>query len=414
MALQISEYFETNKLFNEAQHGFRRGRSVGTGLLRLVDIILDGFENSKYTRSIFCDLSKAFDCVPHDTLIRKMKRYGFGVSSIGILEDYLSGRFQSVLSGETLSGPRAINVGVPQGSILGPLLFLIYINDLPKINDNISWLLYADDTTMLIQADNKEALVRESLAALSDAEGWFASNGLSLNREKTEKITFTLRDTDGLEEGPPDVRFLGVRLDPSLAWKCHIDTLCKRLSSTVFMLRSLSDEVSSGALRAAYFSMFQSAMSYGIMLWGHAADWHRVFRLQRKAIRVLSGLGGREECRMAFQDLGILTFPSLYMFEGLKFVRLNESRFPTNKQIHSIDTRFGQDISVPYFRLKKSQNGPNLLFVRYYNALPLLIRSLPYDRFVITIKKVMLSAAFYSCQEICQYDFGRQSWSVGI
>ena len=396
IAAQILNYFETNHLFTEAQHGFRKQHSTISSIAEFVTSVLEAFERSEYTSTIFCDLSKAFDCVSHALLIGKLESYSFDPSSLQLMRSYLANRYQSVRAGAVLSGDLQLRVGVPQGSVLGPLLFLIYINNLPESDGAADFNLFADDTAVSLRlgdGDDIAERVRETQSSIGD---WFRKNNLVLNEAKTSKMIFSLRscELDLLTEST--VRFLGVTLDPKLKWDSHIDNLATRISRAVFMLRNLAGSVSGGVLRTAYFALCHSLLSYGVVVWGRAATAHRIFALQRRAVRIVAGLSYREDCQNAFVNLGILTFPCVFIYEILLYAKGSIHKYNINSDFHAYDTRNKNDLTTPYCRLTKCQNGPTFLAVKYFNKLPEAVRDLPLQQYKKTIKKLLLSKAFYS------------------
>lgn len=324
--------------------------------------------------------------------------------SCALLQSYLQGRTQVVRIGGGVSNAERIDIGVPQGSILGPLLFLIYINDLPDQVLGTSFTLFADDTSLLNRGPVLADVLSESGLARSSCLSWFNANMLCMNAEKTQELVFSLRDT-GEINGMEHVDFLGVRLDHRLNWECHVDQLSRKLSRNVYVLRSLSLCVSRSALRTVYHALCQSLMSYAMLVWGHAASATRIFCLQRRAIRIVCGLGYRDCCRQAFIESKILTFPCLYVYKCLLYVKKHETTFVKYCDVHNYDTRNNQLFVSDFHRLKKGHGNCRYQGIKMYNKIPLHIRSLPFAKFENKIKQILLDNAFYSVSEYLDYVF---------
>lgn len=302
------QYIELNDLFSHEQHGFREGKSTTTAMVQFVDVILSALEEGSLACVTLCDLSKAFDCVVHDILLDKLKHYNIAGNALNIIRTYLSNRTQFVEIDNGRSTLRDITYGVPQGSVLGPILFIMYINDLSSSSIDTNLVLYADDATLINW--NKDANQVQSMSSEAErqAEEFFASIKLKMNTDKTQRITISLK-TVNVNSDP--VKLLGFYIDSKLTWNAHTTNLSKKLASNTFLLRKLSCAVTSDMVRTAYFAFFHSHLQYGVIIWGHCANKDNIFRMRKAAVRIIAGQNSRTHCRPFFIQYQILTLPCI-------------------------------------------------------------------------------------------------------
>ncbi|GBP65245.1 Probable RNA-directed DNA polymerase from transposon BS [Eumeta japonica] len=252
---------------NVKQFGFTKGRSTTEAGVELIQQIFGAWEDSRDAIGVFCDLSKAFDCVHHDTLIRKLYYYGVTDRSLGLLESYLSDRIQRVDINDERSSRSAVNMGVPQGSVLGPFLFLVYINDLPHfVKNGHGIVLFADDTSLLFKINKHKSAFDEVNSTISEIVEWFSINNLLLNERKTKLVKFFLSDSKLIDTNVmvknevldivDTTLFLGLTLDSKLRWNSHITRLAKRLSSAAHAVKRIRRLTNESTARLVYFSCF--------------------------------------------------------------------------------------------------------------------------------------------------------------
>jgi len=398
---QVTEFFETNNLFSKFQFGFRKGLSTVDAVRSLVSSVLNGFEEHAGTLSTMCDLSKAFDCVPHDILLVKLEHYGIKGVELNFFRTYLANRSQKVSYNNGLSDVAVVRTGVPQGSVLGPFLFLVMINDLPSnIVSPSTSLIFADDSTFFFGDVCLDNVKSQMANCLSDCNDWFKLNGFLLNNEKTQSIFFSLSNHDsGIPNTKASVKLLGITLDSKLNWSAHIDSVCSRLSRVLYLLRNLKKCIPMSYLKVAYFAFFNSIISYGLILWGCGSDTKRVLLLQKKAVRIITNSSYKAHCRPLFERERILTVFNLYIYLCLFDVKSNLSSMPIRSDAHDHLTRNRHKLDLPLVRLVKTQESFSYMGLKLFNRLPLQAHTIDIKSFKRKVLDWLLINPFYSIDE---------------
>ena len=323
------EYFNSNNLLAEQQYGFRTNQSTEYAAVKLVDTISKEVESGSTPTALYMDLSKAFDTLSFDILLYKLNYYGVKGNAFKLLKNYLTNRKQYVVFNSQNSETVDITTGVPQGSILAPLLFSICINDLITISNLLKFIMYADDTTIYFNLEDFDLyhLKRDINNELEKITLWLKRNKLSLNVQETKFMIFhrkqkqiselniTINDTD--IERVESFNFLGLHIHESLSWRTHTDTERNKVSKVEGILFKLKNTFPMYILQTLYNSLIVSYINYGLLLCG--VESHRVEPLQKKAIRLITNSNYSAHTTPLFIELGLLKVQDMFKLTLLKF-----------------------------------------------------------------------------------------------
>ena len=286
-----------NELLCEQQYGFRSQHSTELAAIKLVDCLTHNMDTNKIPTSIYLDLSKAFDTLSFDILLTKFEHYGVTGVPLKLLTSYIKDRYQYVIYNRKTSNLLEIRTGIPQGSILGPLFFSIYINNIIKASTVFNYIMYADDTTLycnledFVDCDTETAINRE----LQKINLWLLRNKLTLNVDKTKFMIFHKRKKvpnlsivlNNIAITKVDTfNYLGILLDSNLSWESHTDMLVLKISTLIGVLHRVKKYFPKSILITIYKSLITPHLNYDLLLWGNRRS--RVNILQKKAIRVVN------------------------------------------------------------------------------------------------------------------------------
>lgn len=301
---RLYSFLTSKGLIYEKQFGFRKGHSTTHAINYSVNHVLNELRNKKHVLGIFIDLSKAFDTLAHDRLLRKLDQYGIRGSVLSLIKSYLSYRSQYVSVLDETSETMPVLFGVPQGSVLGPLLFLVYINDLCNVTEGGELVLFADDSNVFVAADSKKAAYEAANALLDKIYQYMASNLLHINSKKCCFIDFGPHKppdevTDDLQlcinnkaiTRVNQTKFLGVIIDEHLSWQPHIDSLNRKLKSACGRIYRIISSLPERLHKDIYYTLFESHLSYAISVWGGVSKsrLEPLFRTQKKCLRIMFG-----------------------------------------------------------------------------------------------------------------------------
>lgn len=395
MRVRLVGFLENNNLISGHQFGFRSQRNTSDAILEFLTHAYNSLDTREHLVSVFLDLSKAFDTLDHSILTSKLEHIGVRGGVLKWFSSYLSGRRQIVTVGGFSSGERALTMGVPQGSVLGPLLFLIYINDMSRSSNTLNFVHFADDTTLFLSGSDLGDVCDVVNGELTRVDEWLMVNMLSLNVLKTtymvishsnvpNDLAIKIRNVN-LERASV-AKFLGVLIDDKLTFRNQVDSLCKKISKSVGVLYKLSKFVPPPILRILYFSLVQSGLIYGITSWGGSSDTNlnRLKSLQDRAVKMLPVKDDALEVRLP----AVLDLTSLYKyFCGIKtyksFILGQHEFFVTNfKRLipdHGYRTRHkaAGNINVPFCCKSRCQQSFLFNASKIWNDIPIVIRNSP-------------------------------------
>ena len=411
---RLSIFLENNDILTPNQYGFRKNHSTLHPMLHFLNHISNSLDKKQHSIAIFCDLRKAFDSCNHSILLKKLDKIGIKNNNLLWFKNYLQNRKQFVSIKENSSSYLNINIGVPQGSILGPILFLIYINDLPYCSNFIS-LLFADDTTLLLSDNCIHSLISNVNQELQKIVNFFRYNKLSLHPLKTKFMLFTnspvvkqmdiqiyinnnnINEFDPLkkfsiarvkqEDDVPAIRFLGVFFDPNLNFKYHIKTISAKMSKALYILRSTKNYLTQKACKAVYYSLLHCNLIYCLPIYSCTAmqNLKHLVSSQKAAVRIVFGSKYNDHTEPIFKSLSILSFHKLVHFFNLQIMqRFKQGFLPTSfsqtwtTNIYSRDPTFEitlrnqNNLNIPFSRLTSSdKKNPTPTYQKHARIFPM-------------------------------------------
>ena len=431
---QIIGFLNTHNVLYMHQYGFRTNHNTSQPVVHFTHKIYNALNQkpSATTLAIFIDLKKAFDTVDHDILLNKLEHYGIRNKANLWFRNYLTEREQFVTINGINSENEIVKCGVPQGSVLGPLLFLIFINDLPNATEFFT-LLFADDTTFQVSGFDTKKLFDEANIELQKASNWFRANKLTLNVKKTKfmlfsgqskihdlgdlKLKINGKDIDQIGNNCKDkyFKFVGHVLDENLTWEGHIEHICKKLASANFAINSSKNFLPHKIRKNIYFSLFDCHLNFGNILWGCAANKliKKVDTLQKKCIRNVSLKKYNAHSEPIFKELGILKNSDKITYCQAVFMRQYrnkklpisfENMFPEITNLDELQTRNNDYNYKNKPAIKRFlEKFPTKVLVATWNYLDIECKSTAEpEEFKTLLKHKLLSS--YSSENDCDHN----------
>ena len=326
---QISTYLEENTHIPHFQYGYRRNHSTQMAIMDFYNYVRHSINTNQYTIAVFMDLSKAFDTVDKERLYTKMQNLGFESNSNNLIYSYMSGRTFCFTNDEE---QYSLKYGVPQGSVLGPLLFIVYNQDMNHLCPETKKIGYADDTTLLITGRNKQEAEKKANIVLQHIYSYFTCNKLSINPSKTKYLIFTKAVKKNTELSPKlilggveiestiKIKFLGMIITKSLDWTEHKSYIKNKISQSTGILYSSRNTLNYKDMLMMYRTFIEPLFMYCLPIWGHSikSETDDLIRLQNKTLRILFSCF-RSEDAWRHTEGHILTLKNLVKHETAKF-----------------------------------------------------------------------------------------------
>ena len=407
---QLSVYLDKHNLLYKYQFGFRKGHSTEHAVLELSDKLKHAIDEKLITCGIFLDFSKAFDTVNHDILLQKLSAYGIRGLPYKWFENYLSNRQQFVKIHNESSSLQTMTCGVPQGSTLGPLLFLLYINDLPCCSDKFFFRMFADDSNIFYSGTSPTEIEMTVNNELKNVYRYCQVNKLSINFKKTNYMVIRSPQMTpkiniiGISQVKTQ-KYLGIYIDEHLNWKTHIDYINNKLARTIAIVSKLRHFVNIHVLKQIYYALFYPYLSYGIVSWGNTykTSLYKIATKQNKCIKRIFFANDRHNAIPFYKLLEILTLENIFKLKTAVLthhIYNNTLEIPTifkgsltlASHMHNYKTRYATNKN--FLKPKARTNYGKFTFKftasTLWTTIPTEIKSLNSKAFQLQYKKHLL------------------------
>lgn len=414
---RLNDFLISNNVLNDVQFGFRKNWNTSHAVVNLLNNVYSDLDEGKLVFTMFLDFKKAFDCVSHNILLSKLYNYGVRGLAYNWVESYLKDRKQCTIVNGARSDYCYVRYGVPQGSVLGPLLFLIFINDLPNCSNYFKFNLFADDT-VITHSFSRNILCKIHLeinSHLLHLSSWLKSNKIKLNVDKTKYLIFSYRDYFELEniliDNKPiscvsSYKYLGCILDNNLTFKNHISNVSNKISKSLGVLYNIKNVLPQSIIRMLYFAMVQPYLIYCIIVWGNSSSCYlnSLLLLQKRAVRYITNSHYLAHTSELFAELRILKIKELFyyslavhFYKTLNIPHFNQDLLDyilTNTNNHHHSTRTVSAITLPLFKCEKTKCSIKFIGCKYWNYLGIDLKQITnLKSFNINLKSQILDGS---------------------
>lgn len=383
---QFTRYLQCNSVLADCQFGFREDKNISDVLFEVNREINAAFSSNMKSMLIFLDLKKAFDSVDRKKLLLKLEAIGVNGNALSWFRTFLTNRRQVVSICGVNSEELPVDYGVIQGSTLGPVLFLVYINNISKLNIDSKLFLFADDALLFVKAQQWAEVRLKALSDIMTLKTWMDQNLLSLNISKTKFLPLSLKPNSDYSlqdlvihscgnylnnictcesiEKVSSFKYLGVIFDNRMNWSCHFVFLKNKLRKFIFVFRQINDILNKNEIKLMYFAYVQSLLSFGILAWGAAySTYIEPINIIQKAILK----AGFKKCKRyptdsLFLETGVLSIRKLFIKHLLIFMYKNLHVLFTETS-HSYNTRYARNTGINVMLLSKTFSTTNTFYV---------------------------------------------------
>ena len=389
---RLLSFIDKHDIIYKYQFGFRQYHSTAMALIKLTENISNALEKGEFVLGVFLDFSKAFDTVNFNILFKKLSLLGIRAIALNLIRSYLKNRKQYVVYNGSKSCEANITCGVPQGAILGPLLFSLYINDIAAVSNKFFPLLFADDTNVFINKTNLHDCIETMNEELKKLVVWLQCNRLSLNIKKTHYIIFKTKNkiTPQIITSPcinnepiqqvTQTKFLGVIIDHQMNWYKHIQFVQNKVAKGIGIINKARHLICHQLLKTLYYSFVYPYLNYCIEIWGKSYVTHlqSIIVQQKKIIRWIAKAHYQAHTKDLFIKYDILPLKKIYVFKVAqllfkyfkgKLPAILSNLYTLAEEIHSYNTRYKHFARTPAFHLNISEQTINFSGAKIWNFL---------------------------------------------
>lgn len=383
---RICQHLDELSFLYQKQFGFRRGVGTLEACIDLVNKICEDISRGQLVGGIFLDLAKAFDTIDHTILLKKLHLMGLSGSSLELLRSYLQNRKQVVCIEGATSCERTVNIGVPQGSVLGPLMFLIFINDFAQLPLMGELYLFADDSSIFYPGKNSDEIKRKMERDMVLIHEFFRLNRISMNVAKTKVMIFSTKrkkhDPIVLEFGQHEieesenVKFLGIIIDRNLSWSEHCKMVLTKVSQGLGILNKFRFKFDVTTKKLIYFALIHSHLSYCTALWGASSLAEKIQVAQNKSLRTVYNVDNRSNRVELYLLADVLPLAGLYKKQVSTYIYKNKN--VTDGVVKTFQNKYNtkgkRNLQISNNRLELTAQRISVNGSIMYNQLPWNIR----------------------------------------